>query len=483
MPSTAAVSALQTLTLGVDIGTSAVRVMAVTAEGHVAAAASMPLASSVHTGGHHEQEPAIWWDAVCFTLQYVAKQLGRLSDAVHGISVCGTSGTLVCAASDGTPLRPAIMYDDGRASREGAELNDLADSTQFGASFSLAKALWVLRHEPDIFDQTEYLLHPADWVIGRLTGYYGISDWGNSLKMGYDVESICWPAWLDRLPAIRSRLPFVVAPGTIIGVVDGVSGFPARLPVVAGTTDGVASCIASGLSKPGDFNVTLGTTLVFKAMSSVPLYDLFGRIYSHRLPGNLWLPGAASNTGCAWIADAFPSADLPAMDKAAEAVLPTSHIAYPLVVDGERFPFRCPEARGFVEPAAEGLELYAANLQGTACLERLGYDVLDSFAGCHGGSVFSAGGGSQSDVWMQLRADVSGRIIHRPACTEAAFGAATLAAAGTIADSPQDAFKSMARIDRTFTPERQRAYEEPFARFCSALELRGFFRPRPRQAP
>jgi len=197
--------------------------------------------------------------------------------------------------------------------------------------------------------------------------------------------------------------------------------------------------------------------------------------------------------GTDWIGAMFPGADVQAMDAAAAGRLPSEGVAYPLVRAGERFPFLAADAHGFFVPEfSDRADRYAACLQGVALVERLGYQVLDAAAGdCPdfrlsengtvpfapgAGEVYGTGGGSRSDVWMQCRADATGRVIHRPACGESAFGAAVLSAAGAHYNSIVEAVARMVRLERTFTPDRQRAAvcDRLFVRFCGELRKRGY---------
>lgn len=466
------------LALGIDVGTGGVRALAVAPDGAIAGAASTPLGGVRSAAGMHEQDPTAWVSAVDRVLHALWEK-GVAPHAVRAVSVDGTSGTLVCTDTGGRPVRPALLYDDARAEREAYMLCEIADGAKrITSSFSIAKALWVREHEPDVYANAAHLIHPADYIAGSLSGIFGVSDYSNSLKMGYDPECEAWPDWLGHWPDLRARLPAVVPPGAQTGGVTAVAaartGLPERIPVIAGATDGVASAIASGALGAGAYNTTLGTTLVFKGFARAPYADSDGRMYSHRLPGGLWLPGAASNTGAGWIRVWFPGADPAALDQAASGLLPSAHIAYPLARQGERFPFHHSKATGFIEPPTDGIDRYAACLQGTAFVERMGYEVLDAALGSASGAVYSTGGGSRSDLWMQVRADVCQRVFHRPACPEAAFGAAVLAASTTVWGSLQEAMEHMARPVRTFAPQPGDAYEAAYARFLGALRERAY---------
>ncbi len=439
--------------IGIDLGTSGVRTLIADEVGQVLAKASASV-SSFTLSGVHEQDPHAWWDAVRTTVQKALHRIGSHAQELAGIAVCGTSGTLVCADKAGTPLGPAIMYNDARGHNEANFLRNTGHSN-VSSSWSLPKVLWVKRHESSRFTATRYLLHQADWIAGQLCGRFQSTDYSNALKMGVNLDTETWPDWIDA--DVRERLPTVVAPGTHIGEVtsatNNATGLLQGLPVIAGATDGVASCIASGLGRMSDYNTTLGTTLIFKSLAETrPVHPL---IYSHKLPGAVWLPGAASNTGGAWIDAWFPDADLQALEAAAARVLPSRYAAYPLTRRGERFPFVHQEAVALISPALSDINRFAACMQGTACLERLAYEVLDQATGASGGAVYSTGGGSRSDVWMQCRADICQRIFHRPACTDTAMGAAILAAGGTDFQSIQEATRQMTHVSRTFYPKRK----------------------------
>jgi len=473
--------------IGIDIGTGGVRALAAGPDGLVIAQSRQPLPQNqMASDGLHEQMPEAWWQAVRTACGELISALGGVR--IAGLAVDGTSGTLVVVDEMGRSLRPALMYNDGRAQSEAEALTEAAGPAfcrrlgyRFGASYALAKIAWLRNHEAGVFSAARWFIHQADFIVGRLAGEFGITDYSNALKTGYDVIDGRWPDWMDRALGVTDRLPRVVAPGTRIGEVSAIAarqtGLPAGTPVVAGVTDGVAACIASGARRVGDHNTTLGTTLVFKAVSGRIGIHPHGLVYSHKLPEGRWVPGAASNTGAEWIHAYFPTQAPSALDAAAADYLPSPCLAYPLARRGERFPFLDPDARGFSVPGAgNAAERYAACLQGTAFIERMGYETLDAITGARNGEVFSTGGGSASDVWMQCRADATGRPIHRPACPESALGCAILAAAGCGQGSLWEVASTMVRIERSFWPDSASSerYEETYGRFLAEMEARGY---------
>ena len=482
--------------IGIDVGTGGVRALAVTETGQIVGRSSVAFDSAilVPQEGRHEQPPEAWWQAVCRATSTLVGRLAAYNvppEALAGVSVDGTSGTIVPLDIRGEPLRPAMMYNDPRSTVEAEELNraagDFCDRLgyRFKSSFALAKIAWLKNNEPAVFDKAALFAHQADYIIGKLTGRFGVSDYSNALKTGYDLIDECWPDWIDRHLNVTDRFPQVVAPGTKISTVSAAAsaktGLRQGLPVVTGASDGTAACLASGAGHPGDYNTTLGTTLVFKCISRSICRHPDGLIYCHKLPGGLWLPGAASNTGCEWMGTMFGGSDVAAMDAAAASRLPCAEVVYPLARTGERFPFASESARPFFVSRTESgprdpADRYAGCLQGVAFVERLAYDVIDGVTGTSGGQVFSTGGGSLSDVWMQCRADVTNREIHRPECPESALGTAVLAAAGTLYGTLEAATEQMVRVERTFVPRSTFSdrYDRLYEQFREELHARGY---------
>lgn len=470
------------LVIGLDLGTGGARAVVVSADGEVVSRGAATIAGAGATSERHEQQPSAWWNAAREALGEALQSLsGQQRAALRALSVDGTSGTIVGLDAEGCPVTPALMYNDSRASEEAAQLTRSSGGLAIASSFSIAKIAWIERQLPSAFAATEIFAHQADYVAGKLSGVRGVSDWSNALKTGYDPEAREWPEWLFAVSGVRAKLPRVVAPGETIGSVDQdvarELGLPPTLKIVAGCTDGTAGFLASGAAEPGDDNTTLGTTLVFKRVSESKLKRAGSALYCHALPGGLWLPGAASNVGGDWIRQEFAGADPEQLD--ARVQLPSPHLAYPSMVIGERFPFDSASATGFCDaPEDDELARYAAKLQGTAFVERLAYEVLDAATpGLRRGAVYATGGASRSDVWMQLRADACGRVMHRPACSESAFGSALLAAAGAgLWPDLRSACRHMQRIESTFRPdpERARSYEPLYQRFKAELEGRGY---------
>ena len=207
------------------------------------------------------------------------------------------------------------------------------------------------------------------------------------------------------------------------------------------------------------------------------MLDPQGRIYCHKHPQGWWLPGGASNTGAECIARQFAPEDIERLSAGALAHSPTGVVAYPLVGRGERFPFAHSRAEPFMlgEPVSRE-ELFASCLEGVACLERLAFEMLEGLGAQVGEVIYSAGGGSQSDAWLQIRADTLNRTVVRPAVTGAAMGAAIIGAVMSGFGTLEQAAGAMVKIEREThpRPDSVAAYQDKYARFKDGCRRRGY---------
>jgi len=466
------------LVAGIDVGTQGARVVVLDLGGKVLARAGEALPSpAATTASIAEQDPEAWWDAVCRCLRRVLVQID--ATRLRGLAVSSTSGTLVLTDESGRPLRPALMYNDARATAEAREI-DTVTANRASPTDPLAKLLWLRRHEPKIFAAARRIVHAGDFIAARLTGEWR-TDWSQALKSGYDPVDLRWSPLLALVDLDSERFPQVVAPGAEIGAVTQrayeSTGLRPATRVFAGMTDGCASQIAAGAMAPGQWCSTLGTTLVVKGVTRERLHDPLGRIYSHRHPEGFWMPGGASNTGGECLQREFAADDLGARDRQAAALTPTDLVAYPLVRSGERFPFVAPQAEGFFlgKPRSRA-ERYTACLEGVAFVERLAYETLEHLGARVEGVIATSGGGANSRVWVQIRCDVLGRPLRKPALPEAAAGAAIIAAAAATEEPISARANAMVRMTTQVLPRENTAerYLAAYQRFVGALKSRGY---------
>lgn len=418
-----------TLAVGIDVGTSGVRAVAMDAAGAVVAEAATPMAAH----GSDPRDPATWWAATTTALAglLAAVDPGR----VRAVAVDGTSGTVLPVDAAGTPLATPLMYNDpvddaGLLARIAAEAPPT--SAAHGPTSGLAKAM-RFRAVPGV----ARILHQADWIAGRLAGRFGTSDANNALKTGYDPVAGRWPDWIERVGLDPALLPRVVVPGTPLG---GLSdemaerfGLRRDAEIVAGTTDGCASFLATGASRPGEGVSALGSSLTIKLLSDRPIFAPEFGIYSHRL-GDTWLAGGASNTGGKVLAAFFTPDALATLSATIDPEVPSGLDYYPLLRPGERFPVADPALPPRLDPRPDDdADFLKGLLDGIAAIEALAYRRLAELGGPDLMSVRTVGGGAKNPVWSRMRALRLGVPLAEARSEEAAAGTARLAWAGARA--------------------------------------------------
>lgn len=472
---------MQVYFIGIDIGTQGARVVLVDQQGVLIASASRSFV--LDERAREEQSPIIWWNACVELLDEILNGLptGFDKSAIRSVSVTSTSGTVIPLDVNNQPLHDAIMYSDGRSVEQGKRIQKIAlrhvedGYTGFNASSGISKMLWFIENHPDKRDRIALWIHASDYIIGTLSGVYSSTDYTNALKSGYDVANLKWPAYIiDELGLKKEWLQTVVPSGTVVGRLQ--EDLAARwglkeIEVVVGMTDGCASQVASGAVKPGDWNTTIGTTLVIKGVTKKQVVDPLGRLYSHRHPEGYWMPGGASNTGADWIALGF-SSDLEQWNSAAEQLIPTGKIAWPLLQEGERYPLSAPHARAIIPEQVSKEALYAANLEGVACIERLAYEIIEELSGEKIAAVYTAGGGSNSEVWLKIRAAILDVPIYKCKAASGALGAAVMAASNTFYSSVTEAVSHMTVMEKEVYPDERLVaqYEKQYQQFKQKLK-------------
>ncbi len=410
---------------GVDFGTSGCRLVLINAQ------KLQVYSQQLHYSDPDKQSPLIWWSVLSELL--VSCPLA-LKKRLKSIAVDGTSGTLLLTDQQGEPSSIALMYNDARARAEARQIAQVApaESGAQGASSSLARLIWLLKN----YSHTSHshVLHQADWIMGKLSGCFGLSDENNSLKLGYDVIKQQWPDWFAQLSIPYSLLPKVYPPATHIASIDPLVAklfnMPLNLAIITGTTDSIAAFIATGANKIGEAVSSLGSTLAIKFISDVPIFSPKYGVYSHHF-GDHWLVGGASNSGGAVLLKYFTAEKLNAMTPFLNPKQSTGLDYYPLMKTGERFPFADPKKNPILDPRPDNdISYFQAMLEGIANIEAQAYQRLSELGVTKLTAVYSVGGGSRNKAWTQIRKKKLKVRMIKPKHTEASYGSALLALQG-----------------------------------------------------
>jgi len=477
--------------IGIDVGTQGVRLLLVDQDGKEIYNGGEGLTLTDHS--REEQSPEEWWQASLRLMQLMAEAVkGEISNglAIEAICVTSTSGTVIPLDKNNEPLFSAIMYSDQRSAATSLKVKAAAEAfyngrsgyTNYNSSSGLSKMVWFVENYPEQAAEINYWIHASDYITGKLCGRFDTTDYTNALKSGYDVKRNEWSSYIfDKLPIKREWLQKVVPTGAILGFLEPelTAEFNVNqgVKVVAGLTDGCASQIASGAVGLGDWNTTIGTTMVIKGITKEEINDPEGRIYSHRHPQGYWMPGGAANIGADWVNN-FPKDKILEYSKLGESMIPTPYLSYPLQTAGERFPFIAPEARGFEPDGLEPVESFVSSMEGLAFVERYAYEIIEKLSGEKVNVVFTAGGASNNDLWMKIRSNVMNLPIRKMDNVSGAMGAAIMAASQTHYSNLVEATNKMTLLDKEFFPDASLSiqYKERYQNFINLLKVKKYIK-------
>ncbi|MEP1143455.1 MAG: xylulokinase [Henriciella sp.] len=433
--------------LGIDIGTSGIKAILMDEGGEVVAQATASLPISRPEPLWSEQNPADWWRATGVAIQRLPNDLRR---QVTAIGLAGQMhGATVLDASD-TPLRPAILWNDGRCAKECEALEDRVSSLHDIAGnlampgFTAPKLLWLQTHEPDVFERIAKVLLPKDYIRLLITGEYAsdVSDAAGTLWL--DVKKRDWSSEvLTACGLDKGQMPKLYEGPEITGELRSDIatewGLPSGVPVVAGGGDNAAGAVGIGVFDAGDAFLSLGTSGVLFAADQAyqPNASSGVHTFCHALPG-LWhqMSVMLSAASCLdWAANMTGANDVGALIAATadEAAFGTSKALFLPYLSGERTPHNNPEAQGVLfglTHESGQAAIGQAVLEGVALGFADGLDVLSS--GSEIETISVIGGGSRSDYWGRiLAAALALPLTYRKyADVGPALGAARLAQMG-----------------------------------------------------
>jgi xylulokinase len=461
--------------IGLDIGTSAVKALAVSEEdGTILARSEVSYPLSTPRPGWSEQHPADWWAATEQALAELAV------DEPAGIGLSGQMHGLVALDGAGEVIRPAILWNDGRTAAECAEieakvgLDELIALTGNRAltGFTAPKLLWLRRHEPDHFRRIARIMLPKDYVRLQLCGEHAIDVADASGTLLLDVARRRWSDQvLDALELDPAWLPRLLESPEVSGET------PAGVPVAAGAGDQAAGAVGVGVDRPGPLSIALGTSgVVFAALPAFAA-DAQARVHAfcHAVPGAWHAMGVMLSAAgsLAWLRDvAAPGTPFPELIAGAAAWEPGAEgLTFLPYLAGERTPHADPDARG----AFTGLSLrHDRGALTRAVLEGVAYGLRDSLdlireLGVEPERGRVSGGGARSELWLRIIASVLELPLERPVVEEgAAYGAALLGgvAGGTWPDVAA-ATAACVRVSGEVEPDPEwsRRYAEGRERF------------------
>ncbi|MDW6005420.1 xylulokinase [Vibrio mangrovi] len=466
--------------VGIDLGTSGVKVIVVSASGEVLGSQVVPLDISRPFPLWSEQDPHSWWQATCQAVQELGKQYDLA--AVKAIGLSGQMHGAVLLDWQGEILRPAILWNDGRCKAECAELERRVPASRqitgnmMMPGFTAPKLLWVAEHEPDIFARVDKVLLPKDYLRYRMTGTYA-SDMSDAAgTMWLDVARRDWSDELLAATGLtRHQMPELFEGNAITGTLSPALaqawGMP-QVPVIAGGGDNAAGAVGVGIIEPGQAMLSLGTSGVYFAVSDGFLANPDSALHSfcHALP-DTWhtMSVILSAASCLnWVCQLTGFSDVEQMlsetetefSKRAHSVDPGTEVVFLPYLSGERTPHNDPHAKGVffgMTHSTSKYDLVVAVLEGVGFAFADGFDALHQ-TGLIPEEVALIGGGARSRYWRQMLADiVQLPLVYRQGGDVGpALGAARLAMLAVTSElTPRDVCPSPALIER-HVPDMQK---------------------------
>jgi len=475
--------------LAIDNGTQSVRALLFDPRGNLLAKQRIPIQPYYSEGpGLAEQDPDVFWNAVCQACQGLWQQPGVDRASIAAVALTTQRSTLINVDREGRPLRPAIHWLDQRATHGLKPVSGL-----WGAAFALAgasetvaylqseaEANWIQKYQPEIWAKTHKYLLLSGYLTYKMTGRFVDSVGAQVAYIPFDYKTQKWAGKFDwkwqAVPMEKAVLPDLVTPGQPLGEITpeaaAATGIPAGLKLIAAAADKACEVIGSGALDPHVACLSYGTTATINTthqryIEIIPLIPP----YPSAVPGayNLELQIYRGYWMVSWFKEEFGHEErLRASEQGVEAEVffddlvrqapPGSDglVLQPYWSPGLRKPG--PEARGAIIGFADThtrAHLYRAILEGLAYALREGAERTSQRSGVPIESLRVAGGGSQSDAGMQLTADVFGLAASRPHVYEASGLGAAIDAAVGIGLHPDfgTAVREMTRVSRTFEPD------------------------------
>jgi len=445
---------MESMWLGIDVGTGSSRAILVDARGGVCAS---------HAAAHEdmrmerplwaEQRPENWWDAVVEAIRGVLAKAGVPGNQVKGIGLSGQMHGLVVLDDAGAVIRPALIWCDQRSQAQVDAVNAAIgreNVVRFTANpvltgFTLPKLLWVRDNQPRLFERVRRMLLPKDYVRYRLTGEFATEVSDASGTAVFDVVHRRWSfEMMDGLGLDRSILPRCYESSEVTGRITAqiaeLTGLAAGTPVVGGGGDQASSAVGNGIVEAGIVSCTLGTSgVVFAHMEKVA-YDPAGRVHTfcHAVRGKWHVMGVTQGAGLSlqWFRNQLaPGVAYDALTaEAAGAPAGSQGLFWLPYLMGERTPHLDALARGGwigLTNKHTRADLIRAVIEGVSYSQRDCLDIIEGL-GVPVNSVRASGGGAQSPFWRQLLASIlNKRVVTLETQEGSAYGAALLALEGS----------------------------------------------------
>lgn len=469
--------------LGIDLGTSSVKLLLVDAQGQIIKSASREYPLYFPNPGWAEQKPEEWWDAVCDALKELSEDIDL--SQIAGVGCGGQMHGLVVLDKDDNVIRPAILWNDGRSSEEVEYLNEVIGRDKLSAmtaniafaGFTAPKILWMRKNEPEKFARIAKIMLPKDYINYKLTGVHACDYSDASGMLLLDVEHKCWSQQMMEICGVKeSQMPALFESYDVIGTVTADIGLPKTAKVVAGAGDNAAAAIGTGTIGEGACNLSLGTSGTIFISSEKFGVDPNNALHAfahadghYHLMGCMLSAASCNKWFCKGI---LKTGDYDAEHAAiTDDMLGRDRVLFLPYLMGERSPINDTDARGtFVGMSLDTTrsDMLQAVLEGVAFAIRDSFEVAKSL-GINIERSKLCGGGAKSPLWGKIFANVLNIKLDILQTEEGpGYGGVMLAMVGA-GEYESVAACSDALIKTTYSiepdPEIAARYEEQYKKF------------------
>jgi len=443
------------VSIGIDLGSSRVKILALDEAGESLGVTMASYSTESRRAGYAEQNPERWWDALRLAMSELLARPALRGASVEALGLTGQMHGAVFLDAAGSPVRPVLMWSDGRAEAEAAEIEKRIPRDELVAvtgnrsnvSFTAPKIMWVARNEPEVMAKTSWIVQPKDALRARLTGEIGGDVSDASATLLFDLKARNWSDDIcRRLEIDRGRLaPLTESEASAGGLREEAAhalGLPAGITVAVGGADAPAAALGLGLAHEskadGSVLISLGTGGQVLAPVSEPKVDTEGRLHGlcHVVPGQ-WCVMAAILSAAAsldWVVRLLkpddPNGARELLAAAARVPAGSNGLLFLPYLRGERTPHFDPNARGALVGLQIGhgpAEMTRAVLEGVAYALAEGLDLMRGLGLSPKTGVVAGGGVNR--LWQQIIADVLDMPVALGATEHAsARGAALLGA-------------------------------------------------------
>lgn len=477
--------------LGIDVGTSGIKAMLMDTEKGVMAIQAKEYGVDIPQKGYAEQNPQMWWSSLVDILSALKEKHKNIYEEIVAVGYSGQMHGLVLVGENGNPVRPAIVWLDQRTGKQLEYIESVMTGEEMGnvfcnrvsSGFAFPSLLWVEEQEPEIFAKVKSILCPKDYLRLKMTGEIGAEVVDASSTGIFSTAKRDW-AWeiIEKFGLPKEIFPSVFESEDIAGEVSSFcakeTGLPVGIPVIFGTGDQPAQSIGNGVISDGKIISNIGTGGQISAFIQSPLYDphLRTNTFCHAIRDAYTIFGAALCSGMSlnWAKNKVLQIDNyeTVNEMAASVQQGAEGLIYLPYLSGERTPHMNPNAKGVFFGMTLGHE------QGhflRAVMEGVTYSLKDSLEiikelGVDAPVIIASGGGSASDQWLQIQADIFEKPVTASRVKEqACLGSCILTAnaIGALSSLEEGCERFVLLDDRVFYPDRRHVdiYKEGYVKY------------------